>query len=148
MANVEHVAQLQQGAAIWNEWRRSFPSVIPNLKGANLSGAYLRKADLSHADLSEADLSHVVLSEANLFQAILRAARLDRALLPKANLQGALRTAASDGGKATARWALTLDGRQQHYERQQPDHHPQGPFGRFADHLSVARRLSRSALAS
>jgi len=29
----------------------------------------------------------------------------------------ALRTAASDGGKATARWALTLDSRQQHYER-------------------------------
>ena len=47
-----------------------------------------------------------------------------------------------------SRWALTLDGRQQHYERQQPDYHPQGPFGRFADHLSAARRLSRSALAS
>jgi hypothetical protein len=50
--------------------------------------------------------------------------------------------------KTTARWALTLDGRQQHYERQQPDYHLQGPFGRFADHLSAARRLSPSALAS
>src|SRR5205807_10177379 len=60
----------------------------------------------------------------------------------------ALRATARDYGKTTARWALTLDSRQQHYERQQPDHHPQGPLGRFADHLSVARRLSRSALAS
>jgi hypothetical protein len=39
----------------------------------------------------------------------------------------ALRAAARDYGKTTARWALMLDGRQQHYECQQPDHRPQGP---------------------
>jgi Resolvase, N terminal domain len=32
--------------------------------------------------------------------------------------------AVRDCGKTTARWALPLDGRQQHYERQQPDHRP------------------------
>jgi hypothetical protein len=55
---------------------------------------------------------------------------------PGAEQTRALRATARDNGKTTARWALTLDSRQQHYERQQPDHHPQGPFGRFADHLS------------
>jgi len=38
------------------------------------------------------------------------------------------RATARDYGKTTARWALTLDGRQQHYERQQPDHYLQGPI--------------------
>ena len=120
MANVEHVAQLQQGAAIWNEWRRSFPSVIPNLKGANLSDAYLRKADLSHADLSEADLSHAVLSEANLFQAILSAAKLDRALFPAANLQGANLSDANLVGAnfplGKARWGKSSARRARHGE--------------------------------
>jgi uncharacterized protein YjbI with pentapeptide repeats len=89
VANDEHLALLRQGTVIWNEWRRSFPLVTPDLKGANLSDADLRRADLSYADLSGANLSHAILSEAHLFQAILSAARLDRALLPKANLQGA-----------------------------------------------------------
>src|SRR5258708_7355736 len=39
----------------------------------------------------------------------------------------ALRATALDYGKTTARWALTLDSRQQHYERQQPDLGPTVP---------------------
>jgi len=51
------------------------------------------------------------------------------------------RAAASDDGKTTVRCVLTLDGRQQHYECQQPNHHLQGPFGR-------PRRSSGNSLAT
>jgi hypothetical protein len=59
-----------------------------------------------------------------------------------------VRPAASNYGKTKALRSLTLDGWQQHHKRKQPDDSPRGPFGWFADHLPVARRLSRSALAS
>jgi hypothetical protein len=48
--------------------------------------------------------------------------------------------------------ALTLDGRQQHYEGQQPDHCPQRPLGRLAAYAPnreqlIKRRIRDSELA-
>jgi hypothetical protein len=40
MANKEHLKILQQGAAVWNEWREKNRNLeYPDLRGANLFGA-------------------------------------------------------------------------------------------------------------
>ena len=60
-----------------------------DLRGANLSDAYLRSADLSDANLSDAYLRSADLSDANLSDADLRGANLRGANLRGANLRGA-----------------------------------------------------------
>ena len=67
---------------------------LPDLSGANLSGADLSGADLSYADLSDADLSGVYLADAclkgaDLTGANLKGADLKGADLIDANLSGA-----------------------------------------------------------
>ncbi len=57
MANQEHLDILKQGVEVWNQWRKEYPDIQPNLVGADLSGADLRKADLSEANFTKADLS-------------------------------------------------------------------------------------------
>jgi hypothetical protein len=46
MANAEHLAILQQGTAIWNDWRIRNPGPFPDLSRASLSRADLRQANL------------------------------------------------------------------------------------------------------
>ena len=62
MANAEHLALLQQGTAIWNDWRKTHPNTLPDLKDPDLS-----KAKLSGAKLFEAVLNGVRLTEADLW---------------------------------------------------------------------------------
>ena len=62
---------------------------IPDLSGADLSGADLRGASLSGADLRGADLSEAYLRGADLSGADLRGADLRRADLREADLRGA-----------------------------------------------------------
>jgi uncharacterized protein YjbI with pentapeptide repeats len=66
MANPEHVEMIGKGAAVWNEWRRANPFVIPDLSGfqfiwktstlcpdlsgVNLADAYLKGAFLQGSD--------------------------------------------------------------------------------------------------
>jgi hypothetical protein len=108
MANDEHVALLKRGVDAWNEWRREYPDIRPdlseadlsganlilarlyqaNLSGANLSGANLDRANLE-ADLSGANLSGAHLQEAVLLKAYLIGANLILARLYQANLDGA-----------------------------------------------------------
>ena len=57
VADPEHLALLQQGVDVWNAWRQKEPSVVPDLRGADLSGEWLGEANLSEADLSGANLS-------------------------------------------------------------------------------------------
>jgi len=114
MANPEHLAKLQEGVQVWNEWREKNPDMKPDLSGAKLRGAELRAVNLSWANLSETDLigadlsganlvgaklyraslvfgslDKVNLSEANLFLADLKQANLMEANLPEAHLGGA-----------------------------------------------------------
>ena len=84
MANQEHLATLNQGVAVWNQWKEKNPEVQPDLRGASLIEANLRGINLKEASLIEANLRGVNLRGANL-----RGADLARANLGNANLRGA-----------------------------------------------------------
>jgi hypothetical protein len=93
MANPEHLAVLEQGVAVWNEWRDEYRFV---------------RVDLSNAHLSQLDLKEVDFAEANLAGAKLTAAKLGGADLSGANLTGAdIRGAELD--KADLSLSLLID---------------------------------------
>jgi len=70
MANPEHLRILDQGTAVWNQWRAT-------------------RAPTASVDLIEAELSHAMLDDANLRLAMLDRANLDSASLKKADLHNA-----------------------------------------------------------
>jgi uncharacterized protein YjbI with pentapeptide repeats len=86
MANEEHLKLINQGVDAWNEWMCEHEDTRPDLSGANLSCAVLRRADLieanlsgarlSEADLSSADLTHVRLAETYVDNANLNGCRI------------------------------------------------------------------------
>lgn len=84
MANQEQVDLIKRDIGQWNQWRRIYQDIRPELSGANL-----RKADLREADLSEANLSHADLSEAHLNAADLSSADLNHADLRSSDLRTA-----------------------------------------------------------
>jgi uncharacterized protein YjbI with pentapeptide repeats len=86
VANLEHLAKLQEGVEPWNQWRKQNPEVKPDLWGAPLSGADLREVKLGFADLTGAYLNNANLSGADLWGAVLIEARLSGADLREANL--------------------------------------------------------------
>src|SRR5579864_533849 len=105
MANLKHVAILKQGVASWNEWRSSLLSkafeafdekrsinqldLSTDLRGADLSGTYLRGANFRSTNLSGAKLIGANLREAVLIRANLHGADLSGALFTRANLRRA-----------------------------------------------------------
>ena len=106
MANQQCLDLLKsKGPYLWNEWRRTNPTIEPDLRGANLAGLQLEKCnfgqvDLGRADLREARLWGANLTEANLFGAHLRGAELKGAHLSGTNLtQADLREADFDGAE-------------------------------------------------
>lgn len=94
MANQEHLDVLEQGANIWNTWRKQHPQTQPDLTEANLSYTNLNQANLSYANLSYTNLSHASLSYANLSYANLNYVDLSYTNLGHANLSKADLTAA------------------------------------------------------
>lgn len=112
--NFDHVEILKQGVDKWNRWRNENPTVIPDLRDANLEGPeypimnginlsqadmtrafaqfrYISGADLTGASLVEAQLwgtnfSSSKLAGADLSRACLRQAYLDNADLQHAEL--------------------------------------------------------------
>lgn len=86
MANEEHLAQLKQGVAGWNQWRDENRQIEPDLSGANLIGADLSEADLLQVNLSEANLSGAYLVKGDFIGANLMKANLYRANLSWGNL--------------------------------------------------------------
>jgi TIR domain/Pentapeptide repeats (8 copies) len=84
MANKEHLARLQQGLDAWLLWRKDYPDIVPDLRGAHLSEARFRGIDLRKVNLSRADLHG-----ADLFEAILRGTDLRGANLAGTDLRGA-----------------------------------------------------------
>jgi hypothetical protein len=89
MANPEHLARLKEGVGVWNHWRKSNPSITPQLIQADLSYADLSFTDLSRANLSYANLRKANLRKANLSEASLTEAHLRKANLTEAYLTGA-----------------------------------------------------------
>jgi uncharacterized protein YjbI with pentapeptide repeats len=53
MANEEHLARLKQGVDAWNQWRKEYPILMPDLSGADLVMAHLVGLDLSTANLAK-----------------------------------------------------------------------------------------------
>jgi uncharacterized protein YjbI with pentapeptide repeats len=87
--------ELQTVLSLHSKWFEGDPTGSrADLRGADLSGAFLYRANLSGADLSGANLMHAelrraTLTVANLSGAALRHADLSRANLAEANLGGA-----------------------------------------------------------
>jgi uncharacterized protein YjbI with pentapeptide repeats len=123
MANSQHLAKLKEGVKVWNNWRREYQDITPDLRESNLVGAKLceidfHEANLRGADLRGADLSGANLCETDLRGANLRLSYLSRTNLQESNLRGAdLRGADLESAKlrdanlrgATVRW-VTLRG--------------------------------------
>ena len=74
MANPEHLAILEQGVEVWNQWRDENPGV-----GPDLSEADLKRANLSGADLRGANLSRASLEGVNFFAAHFRETNFEEA---------------------------------------------------------------------
>src|SRR2546421_607467 len=104
MANPDHLAKLKEGVEVWNQWRREYRDIQPNLRGARLYGAELQGANLYGADLQEARLVKANLQGARLYRTKLQGANLSEtdlqhADLDETNLQHAsLRDAVFDVG--------------------------------------------------
>jgi len=99
LANSEHLGKLKAGVEPWNQWRKQYPAVQPDLggadlreaelPGANLEGADLRGVDLIEVNLSRANLSRARVSEADLLGADFSNTNLSRANLTRSRLDGA-----------------------------------------------------------
>ena len=76
MANPGHLEILKKGAEAWNEWRRAYPDIEPDLSRAMLDGPFLPEVDFRGA----------LLTGANLTKAHLFDARFDRAQAARVNL--------------------------------------------------------------
>ncbi len=70
-ADPDHLAVLNQGQAIWNQWRHEYPDIRPYLRKANLKGANLKGFDLHEVDFFMANLSEATLDEVNLQKSLL-----------------------------------------------------------------------------
>jgi hypothetical protein len=96
MADENHLQILNQGADVWNQWRKEHPDIRPDLKGAysfntelegvNLSNADLRGAMMVGLNLINADLKRSTLLDANLCETDLRGADLSLANISYAAL--------------------------------------------------------------
>jgi uncharacterized protein YjbI with pentapeptide repeats len=81
MVKPEHLASIEQGVAVWNDWKKQQTQLPIDLRGANF-----RELDLSGIDLSQSELERAIFSDANLSHANLTGANLHRAVLYRTNL--------------------------------------------------------------
>ena len=94
MANPEHLAILDRGVEVWNEWR-SQTEVEPDLSRADLSGRELMGIDWSHTRLLSANLRGCNLDEAELNHADIRGVDLEGGSLEDAELHKAIASGAN-----------------------------------------------------
>ncbi|MDJ0902581.1 MAG: pentapeptide repeat-containing protein [Xenococcus sp. MO_188.B8] len=69
MVNPTHLAILQQGVEVWNNWRRENPEIKPNLRGAKLNSQRLEGANFSRVDIRGANFSKAYLAGSNFTEA-------------------------------------------------------------------------------
>lgn len=86
MANDEHLALLEQGIDVWNNWRDMNEAILPDLSGADFHGVFLGRVNLSDANLAQANFTNANLYRADLSRARLREAYLSRSRLNRAQL--------------------------------------------------------------
>jgi uncharacterized protein YjbI with pentapeptide repeats len=89
MAKPQHVERLSDGVGKWNRWRRRYPRVRPDLRGADLSGQTFCGYNFAGARLDEANLDTCNLAGANLTFAYLHKASLSCTDFRRANLSSA-----------------------------------------------------------
>jgi uncharacterized protein YjbI with pentapeptide repeats len=91
MANAEHIAILNKGVVVWNEWREKNPEIKPDLTEIKLNPLKrtLSKLNLNGTNLSGADLSCAYFSETKLSQAVLVEADFKGSYLINADFSGA-----------------------------------------------------------
>ena len=51
MAHPEHIEQLRRGKTAWNQWRRDYPEIQPDLSDINTRGLELGEMELETYDL-------------------------------------------------------------------------------------------------
>jgi len=91
MANPKHLIFFFKGNKTWNKWRDENPSIIPDLRKANLENMNLGSwINLNYANLQESILSNSRSGRAQLFKADLSNANLRGASLTKANCKKAI----------------------------------------------------------
>lgn len=91
MANQRHVARLKGSVEAWNAWRTA-PATraeVPDLQGASLVGANLKKVQLAGANLQGIDLTEADLGGADLNAADLRKAKLTGTILCDTTIRAA-----------------------------------------------------------
>ena len=87
MANPKHIAKLNKGVKVWNQWRKKHPKLIPNLSNAKLEDPVLGELILTGINFSSANLeSLTLLSESTLNKADFSKANLREADLGLADL--------------------------------------------------------------
>ena len=90
MANPEHLAILEQGVEVWNQWRKDYPYVQPELSEVDIRKVDLSGIDLSSADLQRAYMLRVNLDDANLTRSYLSSADIRGTSLRNCNLTQAI----------------------------------------------------------
>jgi len=83
MANEEHVAILEQGVEVWNDWRKNNPDIKPDLSSLNLDGKNLERIDfwetnLYQVSLIRTNLTGAKLRRSNLYEVDFSAANLSK----------------------------------------------------------------------
>ena len=86
MADSAHLSLLKQGVVYWNYWRGQYPESRPELRGADLSCAYLVGANFKGVNFFEANLAGANLTDANLEGAYLKGATLKGAIMPNGGM--------------------------------------------------------------
>jgi uncharacterized protein YjbI with pentapeptide repeats len=89
MANQQHLELFQQGAEIWNAWRKEHPEIQPDLCSTDTLKVKLSHLDLSNFDLNHTTMMAVELVGANFSGTDLRGACFTMAHLREANFTGA-----------------------------------------------------------
>jgi uncharacterized protein YjbI with pentapeptide repeats len=89
MANEEQLAILRQGVEVWNKWRGDNLDILIDLSKADLRGVDLTEAYLWTAHLEGANLSEACLNLTNLAEADVRGVDFKRADLRQVNLNKA-----------------------------------------------------------
>ncbi len=69
MANKKHLAILQQGVEVWNNWRQQNPQIKPNLRNINLSKKKLTGINFANTDLRGVNFNNATLIKADFSHA-------------------------------------------------------------------------------
>src|SRR5260370_16056710 len=86
MANQQQYYILKQGVAVWNQWRKAHPNVLPDLSGVSLIKANLTAQNLTRPNLTRPVPPRITLARPDLCKSTFGTAFPYRANLNPTNL--------------------------------------------------------------